>query len=69
MKSELHKWAHAELGRVALIAEKLDVTKEYASMLVNGKHRITSKRVKTLMELTGLTLRQLNAELADELGV
>lgn len=69
MKSKLHTWAHAELGRVALIADTLDVTKEYASMLVNGKHRITSKRVKQLITLTGLSLRELNAELADELGV
>ena len=69
MKSKLYTWAHAELGRVALIANELEITKEYASMLVNGKHRVTSKRVKQLMHLTGLSLRELNSELADELGV
>lgn len=67
--SKLYEWAHEESGRVGLIAETLGVTREYASMLVNGRHRITSKRVKQLMTLTGLSLRELNAELADELGV
>lgn len=69
MKTKLYEWAHAEAGRVGLIADTLEVTREYASMLVNGKHRITSKRVKQLMTLTGLSLRELNSELADELGV
>lgn len=59
MESKLFLWAHSEIGRVGIIAKELDITKEYASMLVNSKHSITAKNAIKLSKLTGISIEDL----------
>ncbi|QHJ79204.1 MAG: Cro/C1-type helix-turn-helix domain protein [Caudoviricetes sp.] len=66
--SELNKWAKAKHGRVAQIAKCLSITPEYASNLVCGKYNLTAENTMKLVKLTGLSLKELNPELAEMIG-
>lgn len=61
----LQKWAFQEHGRIGLIAEKLGVTREYASMLVNGKYEITVERSIEISKLTGMNVCDVNPVLSE----
>lgn len=61
----LKEWAKAEHGRVGMIAKCLDITPQYASMIVNGKHKLTTENTLKLKKLTSLSVAELNPELAE----
>jgi plasmid maintenance system antidote protein VapI len=66
--NELNKWAKAKHGRVAEIAKCLNITPQYASNLVSGKYNLTPANTMKLVKLTGLSLQELNPELAEVVG-
>lgn len=66
--NDLKEWAKAKHGRVAQISKCLDITPQYASMLINGKYKLTPENTAKLVKLTGLTLKQLNPMLAEVIG-